>query len=1056
MVSILFTDLVGSTELLQRAGDEAAQRIFQAHHKLLSDAVAGHGGREVKWEGDSLMVAFSSAADAVRCAVAMQQATSRPIVGQRLQIRVGVNVGEPLREERDYFGTPVVVARRLCDKTEGGKILCSSLVAGLLAGRRAFKFRDLGLLDLKGIAEPIAACEVIYEREDPQILLRHTPFVGRTEEMARLARAWKEARAGHGGLVMLVGEPGIGKTRMAEEFAGSVQREGATVLRGRSYEGEWAPPYGPFAEAIEAYALAAEPKELREDLASGAGVVARLAPAIRLKLPDILDPPALNPDEEQFRLLDAVSQFFGASCERAPLLLVLDDLHWADKGTLSLFRHVARYASQRRFLLVGAYRDVELDHQHPLADALVALRRESNSERVLIKGLDDHELVQLLASVGEKDIPNDLVAAISAETNGNPFFVREVLLHLLEMGALDCKGGRWTTDRARVQEAGIPEGVRHAVGQRLSRLADNTNRLLSAASTFSGEFHLGVAGRVAGLEEPSALDAIDEALDAQVIQPGARADTFEFKHALVRQTLYDELSPPRQVRLHRQVAEAMEATFGDDIGDQVAELAFQYHRSSPMPGAERGVQYALAAADRAEAAYAVSEVAAFLRMAMELMPEDDERRPRLLGRLGLALAWALDFDEAVKAASDAGDLIAANEGNDAAADYLADAALTMYRAGSLRGEYALAEQGLRYVGDRRDRTWVTLRAIDLQRQDAEDPDYPGLPPDTPERRELSQVARLLPPSQRPTIAVYYFSREESLAEAGEDPFVLDACGEYLRSLPIWHEQAVQSEQRGQLADAMGSWAQTARIHNALGDFASAREAYRRARALGARLAGPSFQALALAAARFDRRVAVDEGWEEAATEVEFTLRQSALEYTPYLAAIRASGVLAYSKLGQGKEALHLLGMLLSPLERAAAWAAANYTAVACRAAEILWVLERRDHIEVMEGILREKVVAPDFRDFMVDGRLALAYLCALQGRHDEAADWFAKARAVLDEQGARPLRAITDFDEALMYVRRGKPGDKERAAPLLDAALHQFRELGMNGWIRRAESLLRA
>src|SRR5436309_14381817 len=135
LVTILFTDLVGSTELLSRAGDEEAQRIFRAHHTLLAETAAAHGGAEVKWLGDGLMGAFLSAADALRCAVAMQQASRRPVAGEQLAIRVGLNAGEALRDESDYFGTPVVVARRLCDRAAGGQILCSELVAGLLAGR---------------------------------------------------------------------------------------------------------------------------------------------------------------------------------------------------------------------------------------------------------------------------------------------------------------------------------------------------------------------------------------------------------------------------------------------------------------------------------------------------------------------------------------------------------------------------------------------------------------------------------------------------------------------------------------------------------------------------------------------------------------------------------------------------------------------------------------------------------------------------------------------------------------------------------------------------------
>src|SRR5919205_3895945 len=181
LVTILFTDLLNSTELLSRAGDEEAQRVFRAHHDLLNSVASAHGGEEVKWLGDGLMVVFESASDAVRAAISMQQATRRPIAGERLSIRVGLNAGEALRDAADYFGTSVVVARRLCDRAEGGQILCTETVAGLLAGRSGFRFTELGKVSLKGVPDPVAACEVRYEAADlqPQALATQVPMVGR-------------------------------------------------------------------------------------------------------------------------------------------------------------------------------------------------------------------------------------------------------------------------------------------------------------------------------------------------------------------------------------------------------------------------------------------------------------------------------------------------------------------------------------------------------------------------------------------------------------------------------------------------------------------------------------------------------------------------------------------------------------------------------------------------------------------------------------------------------------------------------------------------------------
>jgi class 3 adenylate cyclase len=317
LVTLLFTDLVGSTELLSRTGDEKARHIFAAHHQLLTDTVAQHGGHEVKWLGDGLMVAFPSAADALSCAIAMQQAAQRPLAGERLEIRVGLTAGEAMRDSADYFGTPVVMAKRLCDRAAAGQILCSDLVAGLLAGRPGFAFAAVGELDLKGLPHPVAAYEVRYESDLGDPFATATPLVGRDRELARLVDRLADVSSGRGGLVLLAGEAGIGKTRLAEEAAAVAEREGTFVLWGRCFEGEWAPPYAPMAEALGPHVAVAGRDELRADLGAGAGALAQLVPGIRDALLDLADPPPVPPEEERFRLLDAMAQFLVARSRRA-------------------------------------------------------------------------------------------------------------------------------------------------------------------------------------------------------------------------------------------------------------------------------------------------------------------------------------------------------------------------------------------------------------------------------------------------------------------------------------------------------------------------------------------------------------------------------------------------------------------------------------------------------------------------------------------------------------------------------------------------------------------
>src|SRR5262249_51306334 len=535
------------------------------------------------------------AAEAVRCAIAMQQAARRRAAGERLSIRVGLNVGEVKREESDYFGTPVVIARHLCDRAEGGQILCSAVVPGLLVGQSAFTFRECGPIEINGLAAPVSACEVLYRGDQPTALLTHTPFVGRTNELARLAAKLQEVRAGHGGLVMLAGEPGIGKTRTLEEFAETARNAAAQVLWGRCYEGEAARPYGPFGEAIAEYAGSGVLDALRDDLGVGAGPLARLIPTIRERLPDISEPTALQPDEERVRLIDAVAQFLIALSARAPLVLVLDDLHWADGGSIALLRHVARVAVRHRVLLLGTYRDVEVGPQHPLYDALGALPRDTAYDHMALGGLNRVEVEQLLEAVADEKVAGALVAGLTAETSGNPFFIREVLLHLVEEEKIVWQESTWTSQLA-AQPMTIPQGVQQVISRRLARLPDRALRLLRTAAGFWGRFGFEVAARVADLEESEALDAIDDALAAQLLRAGDDADSFDFTHALVRHALYGELSSPRQTRLHRRIAEVLEQLYEQDMTVRAGEIAWHYERSASLPGAQRGAEYALRAA----------------------------------------------------------------------------------------------------------------------------------------------------------------------------------------------------------------------------------------------------------------------------------------------------------------------------------------------------------------------------------------------------------------------------------------------------------------------------
>jgi class 3 adenylate cyclase/tetratricopeptide (TPR) repeat protein len=1056
-MTLLFTALANAAELLQQAGDEQAQRVFQAHHRLLKRLVDAHGGRDVKWLGDGFLTVFAVPADALRCAVALQLAARRRAASGRLDVRVGLHLGGAPREETDYFGTPVVIARLLCGAARAGQVLCSAPLGALLAAPQAFTCRDCGDLSLPGLAAPVPACEVVYRQDQPLALLTHTPFVGRAAELARLTAGLQDARAGCGGLVMLAGEPGIGKTRTLEEFAEIAHTDGALVLWGRCYEGEAARPYGPFVEALAEHARTARPESLRADLGLGAAPLARLVPVLRERLPDIPEPVALQPDEERVRLLDAVAQLLITLAARAPVVLVLDDLQWADAASVALLRHVARFAARNRLLVLGAYREVEVTPGQPLADALGTLPRETTYAHVAFSGLDSAEVEELLTAVADQQVQAALVAALTAETSGNPFFIREMLLHLVEEGKLVRRDGQWTPNLP-IEEMGIPHGVRQVIQRRLARLSAPANRLLRAAAGFAGSFRFEIAARVAELDEAEALHAIDDAVAAQLLCTAGAVETFDFTHALVRHTLYAELNSPRQARLHRRIAEVMEQTHGD-ADEHAGEIARHYHQSASLPGAERGVAYCLVGAARAEQSAAFAEAAKYLRMALALSDPNDARRPRLLGRLALALIWNLALNEAEQAASDAAAAIAAAEGNDAAADFLADAADAMWVAAMTPRAWSLARCGLGYIGSRRDTTWARLMVYDIESREAADPEFPGMPVDSPQRREVMTRLWELPAFRHPTQKMFAYmafqSREDVLRRAGDDPFALVFwAGEYQRALPLLEQATATAVEHGQIALATFYLTLTARVQLMRGDLASSKSTYARALELFDRVKEVPWLRVFVETARGNLLINTGEGWEHQLAGAQAVLREGAAENQYAMAGARCLAAYASACLGRSDEALAWLASVIPVIERAPPTTFA-YPVLLGIAAATLEVIGRADHAETIERNLRAKWLQPDFRYVLAgESRWSLAMLCGLQGRFEEAAEWFAKARVVLQEQGARPFSARINFNEARMYLRRGAPGDRQRATTLLHAAVEQCRALGLTGWARLAEEML--
>ena len=468
-------------------------------------------------------------------------------------------------------------------------------------------------------------------------------FVGRETELRQLQSCFDAAASGQGSLTMVVGEPGIGKTTLCEQLATYVSLRNGVVLVGHCYEeGSLSLPYLAFVEALRTYAQTRDVNRLRKELGPGASDVARIVSEVRERL-RIQPRPKGNPDEERYRLLQAVSDFLGSASVAQPLLIVLEDLHSADRGTLEMLEHVARNLGDRRLLLVGTYRDIEVDRTHPLSAALAEFRRLPSFSRVLLRGLNADEVRRMLSAIAGQDVPWGLAEAVHRQTEGNPLFVQEVVRYLAEEGIIEREEGKWHARIDTPLEVRIPDGLRDVIGKRLSCLGESCNKVLSVAAVVGRDFQMEVLQKVAGMSDDELFGALEEARKAAVIEErtgvGAKVH-YRFAHAFFRQTLYEETIAPRRIRLHQQVARVLEEIYKERLEEHAAELAEHFSYSSDRADLEKAVGYGEMAARRASDVYSYGEAVRLLEQALRVQevfdPEDKLKRYDLL----LALGWA--------------------------------------------------------------------------------------------------------------------------------------------------------------------------------------------------------------------------------------------------------------------------------------------------------------------------------------------------------------------------------------------------------------------------------
>ena len=1074
------TDLVGSTAMADRVGPEAAEGLRLEHFGLLRGALEQTGGREVKNLGDGLMVVFDSAAQALTCGVEMQQALEgrNHRAAERLGVRIGVSLGDTTVQDGDHFGEPVVQAARLCAAADGGQILVSDLVRQIGGGRDGHSFRSLGGLLLKGMSEPVQAFELQWEPAVggkialPERLreLPPTGYVGRAAERARLDELWEQAREGSLRLALISGEAGVGKTRLSTHLALNAHGEGATVLYGRCDE-DLGVPYQPWVQALGYLVKEAPQPVLEAHVERFGGDLARLIPALSDRVPELPSPRESDPETERYLLYAAVAGLLEGAGELQPLLLILDDLHWADGPTLSLLRHVVASGSLIRAMVVGTYRDSDLSRDHPLTALLAALHREQGVERIKLTGLDFDDVLALMEAAAGHEMDEDgraLAAEIARETAGNPFFTGEVLRHLTESGAIVRKeGGRWRLV-GNLAELGLPQSVREVIGQRVERLGPDARTVLSAAAVIGREFDLDLLLAVLELGEARLLDLLDEGVAASLLKESPeRAERFAFTHGLVEHTLYEDLGRARRARLHKRVAIALEEKCGDEPGERLGELAGHWAAAVVSADTAKAIHYARLAAEHALAQLAPDEAVRWYRQTLELYDQapgsDRSERCELLIGLGEAQRQI---------------------GSPASRQTLLDAAQLAQQLGDTD---RLSRAVLANTRGFSSRSGV----VDSERVQALEAAAGALPDSDPRRAQvLALLASELHYGGEPSRCRQLAAKAIETARAAGDEAALART----LSDASWAITAPDTlEQRQKLVDELFDLTQrlddprltyiTAAwrllIGMEVGNRSQIESAMATGRAVAASVPNPSLGWAWLTAeatwSLMQGDLQASERWAVQASEagtaagepdvpISLGVQMFAVRYFQgrlgeladqsvqtarrgdSLAGHRPGAALALIEGGREDEARELaLAEDLQSVPWEQGWSSAMilWSVVCARLGAVDRVGELYELLAPFSGQIAANGVAV-FGTFA----WALGTLAATLERYEQAEDHFAAAAEIEESLGAPLLLARTHVDWARALIARGRPEDLERAQPMLEKAKDTAGRLGAEGITR--------
>ncbi|MEP7203104.1 MAG: AAA family ATPase [Ilumatobacteraceae bacterium] len=613
----------------------------------LGNSASSGSGRVIEADDDKVIIAFDSAAAAVAAGIEVQQAGPAT--------RIGLATGDVEWVDGGCTGAPIAIAVELFARARKGQILVSNVVRWLAANGTSGSYAHVGPVEVEGVGEAIEAFAVEWH---PRVPVRPSPadaverpsiplpaalattsrqrFVGREAEWSTLSDAWQRTEAGSREVVMIGGEAGAGKTRLAAEFARHSHESGAIVLLG-SCDAELALPYQPWVHALDhlfrSLVGSGQPLNSQQDLSD----LLVLLPQLERLVPGLPRPAAADHETERYLLFSAVDHVLANAAQQAAVLVLLDDVHWAGRQTLELLRHLVRSGSAARLMIIATFRDGTADLSDPLAESLVDLQRSESVTRVRLGGLDTACVEQFVAAALDQELDGDLrlLAAAAAErSGGNAFFLGELWRHLLHHGVVIRDKDRWVV-RRDIASVGAPDSVKDVVAGRMARLSRRARRPLELAAAAGQRVELRVLSVATRMSADELSAGLDELVDSGfLISVAGHQLTYQFIHALVRDTVEEVMSPSVQANLHLRIAEALEEIYAADQRSVYADLARHFGAASAVGGVERGIMYGRLAAEQAKSTGAYDEAISHLEAVLRMLPEATAEHSGVLVDLG--------------------------------------------------------------------------------------------------------------------------------------------------------------------------------------------------------------------------------------------------------------------------------------------------------------------------------------------------------------------------------------------------------------------------------------